>query len=205
MALTITNYTTYDLEYYYADLKRLPRLSREERYHLVTSMSGVPTSPAIPPDDTQVKHQLIEGYLPFAKHLAITLCPPSLYQRLLPDLIGAVNLAVVEATMRCDLSSTLSLDAYIAAYVRGAIKQTIVKDDLLNIPFRARERARAEGTLEQLYAQHRVASLDELMEWFDTDEVEEPPVKPIMPFSACAMASPMITSAGIPPLRSPVS
>ena len=190
MALTITNYTTYDLEYYYADLKRLPRLSREERYHLVTSMSGVPTSPAIPPDDTQVKHQLIEGYLPFAKHLAITLCPPSLYQRLLPDLIGAVNLAVVEATMRCDLSSTLSLDAYIAAYVRGAIKQTIVKDDLLNIPFRARERARAEGTLEQLYAQHRVASLDELMEWFDTDEVEEPPVKPIMPTEAAPLREP---------------
>jgi DNA-directed RNA polymerase specialized sigma subunit len=118
---TITNYTTYDLEYYYADLRRLPRLSREERQHLVTGMSGPQVSPAMP-RETQVKHQLIEGYLPFAKHLAITLCPPTLYQRLLPDLIGAVNLAVVEATMRCDLSSTMSLDAYIAAYVRGAIK-----------------------------------------------------------------------------------
>ncbi len=187
---TITNYTTYDLEYYYADLRRLPRLSREERQHLVTGRSGAPTSPAIP-QDSQVKHQLIEGYLPFAKHLAITLCPPVLYQRLLPDLIGAVNLAVVEATMRCDLGSTLSLDAYIAAYVRGAIKQTLVKDDLLTIPSRARERARAEGTLEYLYAHYRVASLDELMAWFETDEVEEPPVKPIMPTEAAPLRDPL--------------
>jgi RNA polymerase sigma factor (sigma-70 family) len=180
---TITNYTTYDLEYYYADLRRLPRLSRDERQSLVTGMSGAHISPAIS-QETQVKHRLIEGYLAFAKHLAITLCPPSLYQRRLPDLIGAVNLVVVEATMRCDLSSTLNLDAYIAAYVRGAIKQTLVKDDLLNIPYRARARARAEGTLEYLYAQHRIASLDELMEWFDTDGVEEPPIKPILPTEA---------------------
>jgi RNA polymerase sigma factor (sigma-70 family) len=189
MATIITNYTTYDLAYYYADLKGLPRLSREERQHLVTGMSEAQISLTIP-QDTQVKHRLIEGYLPFAKHLAITLCPPTLYQRLLPDLIGAVNLAVVEATMRCDLSSTMSLDAYIAAYVRGAIKRTIVRDDLLNIPYRARERARAEGTLEHLYAQHRVASLDELMAWFETDEVEEPPVKPIMPTEAAPLRDP---------------
>jgi RNA polymerase sigma factor (sigma-70 family) len=190
MTTTITNYTTYDLEYYYADLKRLPRLSREERQHLVTGLSGPQVSPAMP-RETQVKHQLIEGYLPFAKHLAITLCPPTLYQRLLSDLIGAVNLAVVEATMRCDLGSTMSLDAYIAAYVRGAIKQTLVKDDLLNIPFRARERARAEGTLEQLYAHYRVASLDELMAWFETDEVEKPLVKPIMPTEAAPLRDPL--------------
>jgi len=190
MATIITNYTTYDLAYYYADLKGLPRLSREERQRLVTGMSGDPTSPALP-QETQVKHQLIEGYLPFAKHLAITLCPLTLYHRLLPDLIGSVNLAVVEATMRCDLSSTMSLDAYIAAYVRGAIKQTLVKDDLLNIPFRARERARAEGTLEQLYAHYRVASLDELMAWFETDEVEEPPLKPIMPTEAAPLRDPL--------------
>src|SRR5260221_852698 len=187
---TITNYTTYDLDYYYADLKRLPRLSPEERRQLITLASAAPTRPALS-QGTQVKQQLIEGYLPFAKHLAITLCPPTLYQRLLPDLIGAVNLAVVEATMRCDLSSTMSLDAYIAAYVRGTIKQTIVKDDLLTIPSRARERARAEGTLEQLYAQHRVASLDELMAWFETDEVEEPRLKPIMPTEAAPLRDPL--------------
>src|SRR5260370_3964469 len=103
-------------------------------------MSGAQVYPAMP-RETQVKHQLIESYLPFAKHLAITLCPPTLYQRLLPELIGAVNLAVVEAVMRCDLPSTLSLDAYGAAYLPGALKHTIVQDDVLPIPKRARDRA----------------------------------------------------------------
>jgi RNA polymerase sigma factor (sigma-70 family) len=185
----ITNYTTYDLAYYYADLKRLPRLSREDRQSLVIGMPGAHFSPALF-QETQVKHRLIEGYLPFAKHLAITLCPPSLYHRLLPDLIGAVNLTVVEATMRCDLGSTMSLDAYIAAYVRGAIKRTLATDELLPIPARARERAKAEGTLEQLYTQHRIASLDELMAWFETDAVEEPPVKPILPTGAAPLRNP---------------
>jgi RNA polymerase sigma factor (sigma-70 family) len=190
MATIITNYTTYDLAYYYADLKRLPRLSRVERQRLVTGLSGDPPSPALSQDDTQVKHRLIEGYLSFATHLAITLCPPTLYQRLLPDLVGAVNLAVVEATMRCDLSSIMNLDAYTAAYIRGAIKRTIAKDDLLTIPSRARERARAEGTLEHLYAHSRVASLDELMAWFETDEVEEPLVKPICSTEAAPLRDP---------------
>lgn len=191
MATIITNYTTYDLAYYYADLKQLPRLSREDRQSLVTGLSGAHLSPALL-QDTPVKQQLIESYLPFAKHLATTLCPPALYRRLLPDLIGAVNLAVVEATMRCDLGSTLSLDAYIAAYVRGAIKRTLVTAHLLPIPAQAREHAKAEGTLDHLYAQHRVASLDELMEWFDTDEVEEPPVKPILPTKAAPPCDPVL-------------
>jgi RNA polymerase sigma factor (sigma-70 family) len=174
---TITNYTTYDLDYYYADLKRLPRLSQEERQQLITLASASTNRPVFS-HVIQIKQRLIEGYLPFATHLAITLCPPTLYQRLLPDLMGAVNLAVVEATMRCDLSSVLNLDAYIAAYIRGAIKRTIMHDDLLIIPSRVREHARAEGTLEQIYAQSRIASLDEQMRWFATDDLEEPPVSP---------------------------
>jgi RNA polymerase sigma factor (sigma-70 family) len=176
---TITNYTTYDLEYYYADLRRLPHLSKEERWQLIPAATATPTRPALS-QEIQAKHRLIESYLPFAKHLAITLCPPTLYQRLLPDLMGAVNLAVVEATMRCDLSSILNLDAYIAAYIRGAIKRTIIHDDLLIVPARVLEHARAEGTLEQVYAQARIASLDEQMRWFATDDLEEPPVSPII-------------------------
>ncbi len=190
MPTPITNYTTYDLAYYYADLRRLPRLSREKRQHLLTSLSGIPTSLTLSQDDTQVKQRLIESYLPFAKHLAITLCPPTLYQRLLPELIGAVNLAVVEAVVRCDLGSTLSLDAYIAAYVRGTIKRTLATDEALPIPSWARKRAKAEGTLDQLYAQHRVASLDEQMLWFDSDGVEEPLVKPITPTQASPARDP---------------
>ena len=175
----ITNYTIYDLEYYYDDLRRLPHLSKEERWQLIPPAAATPTRPALS-QEIQAKHRLIESYLPFATHLAITFCPPALYQRLLPDLMGAVNLAVVEAMMRCDLSSILNLDAYIAAYIRGAIKRTIMHDDLLIIPYQVREHARAEGTLEQVYARSRIASLDEQMRWFATDDLEEPPVSPII-------------------------
>lgn len=109
MTTAITNYTIYDLAYYYADLRPLPCFSHNERQHLLTVRATRP--------GPQFKQQLIESYLPLAKHLAITLCPPMLYRRLVPELIGAVNLAVVEAVMRADLSSTLSLDAYAASLV----------------------------------------------------------------------------------------
>ncbi len=188
MTIAITNYTTYDLAYYYADLRHLPLLSRDERQRLVTSIAGEASTPA---SLSNVKCQLIESYLPFAKYLAITLCPPALYRCLLPELIGAVNLAVVEAVMRCDLGSTGNLDAYLAAYVRGTIKQTLATDNLLPIPTWARERARAEGTLDSLYARHRLASLDEHMQWFDPDAAEEPLLTPIMSSEAAPERDPV--------------
>ena len=183
MTLPITNYTTYDLAYYYADLRSLSCLSRDERQHLVTSLSAAHSTSAILPE-AQLKQQVIESYLPLAKHLAITLCPPARYHRLLPELIGAVNLAVVEAVMRADLDSTLSLDAYVAAYVRAAIKRTLSTDELLPLPAQARERAKAEGTLDQLHAQRRVVSLDAWMEWFDPVAAEEPLLTPLVPTEA---------------------
>ncbi len=181
MTQPITNYMTYDQAYYYADLKRLPRLSREERQHLVTTLAeAFPTTLPEP----QLKQQLIESYLPFAKHLAITLCPPTLYRRLLPELIGSVNLAVVEAVLRADLGCTLSLDAYVAAYVRAAIKRALSTDDLMPIPAHARKRAQVEGMLDQLHMQSRVASLDAYMERYDPDATEEPLLVPLLPTEA---------------------
>jgi RNA polymerase sigma factor (sigma-70 family) len=185
----ITNYTTYDLDYYYADLKRIPRISGEERRNLISSTAAMPTCPALP-QDSQVKHQLIGSYLHLAKHQAIVLCPPTQYHRLFPDLLGAANLAVVEAVTRCDLATTGDLTAYLAAWVRGAIKRTLTSDDLLPIPSRVQERARAEGTLDHLYAHHRIASLDALTQGSEPDEVEEPVVTPIFPTQAAPPRDP---------------
>jgi hypothetical protein len=39
MVQIVTNYASYDLAYYYADLARLPRFSREERQHLTDSLA----------------------------------------------------------------------------------------------------------------------------------------------------------------------
>jgi RNA polymerase sigma factor (sigma-70 family) len=191
MTTVITNYTTYDLAYYYADLRFLPHLSREERQRLLTDLPEAhPTWATLP--EPQLKQQLIESYLPFAKHLAITLCPATLYRRLLPELIGAVNLAVVEAVMRADLNSTWSLDAYVAAYVRAAIKRTLSTDKLLPIPAQVRERAKAEGTFDQLHMQYRVVSLDAYMAWFDPDASEEPPLTPLLPTEAASERDPAL-------------
>ena len=150
----------------------------------MTGLSGVRNSPTLSQDDVPVKKQLIESYLPFAKHLAITLCPQTLYRRLLPELIGAVNLAVVEAVMRADLNSTWSLDAYVAAYVRAAIKRTLSTDEFLLMPAQARERTETEGTRDQLHRQYRVLSLDAHMAWFDPDAAEEPLLLPLLPTRA---------------------
>jgi RNA polymerase sigma factor (sigma-70 family) len=184
MIQTITHYITYDQAYYYADLQRVPRLSEQQRRHLVTGMTAAHTAPA------QVKYHLIESYLHLAKHLAIVLCPPTHYHRLFPDLLGAANLAVVEALTRRDLATIADLTAYLAAWVRGAIKRTLTRDDLLPIPSRVREQARAEDTLEHLYAQHRIASLDALMQECETDAVEEPVLMPIFPTQAAPPSDP---------------
>ena len=64
MTTPITNYTTYDLAYYYADLRSLPCHSRDERQHLVTGLSAAHSTPATLPE-AQLKQQVIESYLPF--------------------------------------------------------------------------------------------------------------------------------------------
>src|SRR5579884_1928436 len=194
MSTPMTNYTTYDLEYYYTDLKQLPLLSREARYHLATSeIAPQPLTPTTTScERTSRKQRLMEAYLPLAKHLAILHCPPTLYRRLLPDLIGAVNLAVVEAITRCDLGRIRNLDAYLASYVRVAIRRTLSTDDLLPIPWRVRQRAREEGHLDQIYAQYHVASLEALMASHDPDAADEPRLTPLTPTQAAPPRDPAL-------------
>src|SRR5437660_1611985 len=74
MTTPITNYTTYDLAYYYADLKRLAPLSQEQRHTLFSSVSVTQTTRSC--TDAERRQHHIESYLPLVKHLAITLCPP---------------------------------------------------------------------------------------------------------------------------------
>ncbi len=50
MTILITNYTIYDLAYYYADLRSLPCLSREERQHLLTDLSEARSTRATLPE-----------------------------------------------------------------------------------------------------------------------------------------------------------
>src|SRR6266849_4487966 len=187
MTQTITNYTTYDQAYYYADLKRLPRLSEEQRRHLMTSL---PTADDNPHLTAQIKQQLIESYLPLAKYFAIALCPRSRYHRDLPDLIGEANLAVVEVITRSDLTQIDDLTSYLAACVRGRLKGATSNDGLITINHGVRARARERGDADQFDALDHLLSLDEQMAWFDTDDLEEPSATPILPTEAAPPRDP---------------
>ncbi len=185
MTQTITNYTTYDQAHYYADLKRLPRLSEEQRRHLITSI-------ATTDNPTQIKQQLIESYLPLAKYFAIDLCPKSRYQRDLPDLIGVANLTVVEVITRSDLTQVDDLTSYLVAWIRGRLKDATLNDGLIPINYGVRTRARERGDASKFDALSHLLSLDEQMEWFDTDDLEEPQTTPILPTEAAPPRDPVL-------------
>jgi RNA polymerase sigma factor (sigma-70 family) len=185
MTPTMTNYTTYDQAYYYADLKRLPRLSEEQRRHLIARLP-------IADNPTAIKHQLIESYLPLAKYFAINLCPTSRYQRDLPDLIGVANLTVVEVITRNDLTQIDDLTSYLAAWIRGRLKHTTTHDGLIKVNREVLTRAREKGDATQFDALEHLLSLDEYMAWFPTDEMEEPRALPITPPEAAPARDPVL-------------
>src|SRR5258708_4558582 len=186
MTTPITNYTTYDQAYYYADLKRLPRLSEEERRHLITSMQ-IAEGPHL---TTQIKHHLIESYLPLAKYFAIDLCPKSRYQHDLPERSGVAKLTVGEVITRSNLTQIEALTSSLVAWMRGRIKGAIAYSVLVKIDHQTRVRAREKGETDQVYALDHLLSLDEQMEWFDTDDLQEPSAMPILPTEAAPPRDP---------------
>ncbi len=168
MATIITTYTTYDLRYYYADTKRLPRLSNEEERTLIASLAP-PTPPSLPAQQlAQVKQRLVEGHLGLATCIAIDLCPrrcPDLFA----DLVQEANLALVQATNHFDYVRGGDFTAYCAAWMRGKVKKALSEDRLLKVDAATRQQARQEGTLDEVYALQRPSSLDLLLDEDDPD------------------------------------
>src|SRR6266567_68397 len=185
MTLLITNYSTYDQAYYYADLKSLPHLSEEDRRSLIIRL---PTTD----NPTHLKQHLIESYLHFARHYAIDLCPMSRYHRDLPDLIGIANLTMVEVISRTDLTQVNDLTSYLAAYIKGRLREATINDGLIHITSSVRSRARERGDTTRFEALDHLLSLDEQMEWFDTDDLQEPPATPLLPTEAAPERDPVL-------------
>ena len=166
MATIITNYTTYDMAYYYRDTKRLPRLSKEEERQLVASLAAPTSLPA--QQIIQVKQRLIEGHLGLAICIAADLCPRRC-RDLYPDLVQEANLALIQATNRCDYTSSSNFTAYVAAWMRGRVKQALADDSLIKIDYDARQRAQQCGTLDELRALQHPLCLDCLLDEHDPD------------------------------------
>jgi RNA polymerase sigma factor (sigma-70 family) len=168
MATIITNYTTYDMAYYYRDTKRLPRLCKEEERQLVASLAA-PTSPSLPAQQiTHIKQRLIEGHLGLATCIAADLCPRRC-RDLYPDLVQEANLALIQATNRCDYTSGGNFTAYVAAWMRGRVKQALSDDSLIKINYESRQRAQQSGTLDEVRALQHPLSLDCLLDEHDPD------------------------------------
>ena len=184
MATIITNYTTYDMAYYYRDTKRLPRLSKEEERQLVASLAA-PTPPSLPAQQmTHIKQRLIEGHLGLATCIAADLCPRRC-RDLYADLVQEANLALIQATNRFDYSRGGNFTAYVAAWMRGRVKQALADDSLIKIDYDARQRAQQRGTLDELRALQHPLSLDCLLDEHDPDSTLldslEAPSKPTTP------------------------
>jgi RNA polymerase sigma factor (sigma-70 family) len=168
MATILTDYTTYDLRYYYRDTKRLPCLPKEEERRLVASLAA-PTAASLPAQQiTHIKQRLIEGHLGLATSIVIELCPRRC-RDLFPDLVQEANLALIQATNRCDYMNSGNFTAYVAAWMRGKVKQALADDSLIKIDSDARKRAQQRGTLDQVYALQHPLSLDCLLDEDDPD------------------------------------
>ena len=166
MARILTNYTTYDMAYYYRDTKYLPHLCKEEECQLVASLA-IPTS--LPAQQiAHSKQRLIEGHLGLATSIAAELCPRRC-RDLYPDLVQEANLALIQATNHYDYTKSGNFTAYVAAWMRWRVKQALADDSLIKINSDARKLARQHGTLDELRALQHPLSLDCLLEEDDPE------------------------------------
>jgi len=173
MAAVITNYTIYDMEYYYADLAHLPRSYDEECQQLLADAAHMPHV------DTQTRNRLIEGHLSLATHIAIKRCPPSHYQSL-PDIVGEVALTLINAVDRYDFQAGRDFPSYVVACTDSAIKRVIGNERLIRIPSSTMWNAKRQGTEQRLY-ELQPESLDAYMTYFDTGTPREPLAFPLLP------------------------
>jgi RNA polymerase sigma factor (sigma-70 family) len=126
----VSNNDVIDLvDAYSADLETIERLSPEEHDALIRN-AGEQNQSSL---DRETRNKLLEEYLPLAKNMVLKLCP-SAYQYLLPDMLGDLNLTLVQAMERIDPHAMISLKAYICSYIRGSIRETINRRRVLHIP-----------------------------------------------------------------------
>ena len=186
------HWSTHDLDEYYAQIKQIPRLSKEEQQQLVTLLAHSEQGPPAHAPDTlrAARHRLMEGHLRRAAAIAVRECPPWRY-RLLPELIEAANLVLVEAMRRCDMQHPADLSSYLLATVRGAVRRVLANENLIRVPDTTRQHARAHGTAER-FAVFATASLEVLMHPFEDEGEREPCAAPLLPTTVAPARDPAL-------------
>ena len=104
--------------------------------------------------------------------------------------IGIANLTVAEVISRANLTQINDLTSYLAAYLRGRLKEATINDGLIPITSSVRARARQRGETSRFEALDHLLSLDEQMAWFYTGDLEEPPATPVLPTEAAPERDP---------------
>ncbi len=161
---------------YYADLAYAKHLSAEEQQALIAETAQHATHL-----DRDARNRFIEEYLALAKNLVLKHCP-STYCYLLPDIIGEVNLALVQAAERYNILTPGKFSTYIHSVVEGAIKTTIYNRRIIRIPRTTLRDARQRGTEEHLL-QLEPISIEAYMQGLEM-EGEEPVMQPLLPTEA---------------------
>ncbi len=97
---------------------------------------------------------------------------------------------MVEVITRSDLTQVDDLTSYLAAWIRGRLKAATQNSGLIKINHGVRTRGREKGDANQFEALDHLLSLDEQMEWFETDDLEEPHATPLTPTEAAPPRDP---------------
>jgi RNA polymerase sigma factor (sigma-70 family) len=173
------------LRAYSVDLACAQHLSEEEQQALMTAAAQQGRSSL----DQETRNQLLEEYLHLMKCLAMRWCPPE-YRSLLPDIIGTVNLMLVEVATTFDPREAREghLRAYLCSCIRGAVSEAIHHRRVIAVPRTAVQKALDQGQHEQLN-DWTAGSLEEHMERLKKEDVE-PMMVPLLPTEASPEADP---------------
>ncbi len=143
---------------YTCDLRRLPRLSDEERNHLVALLAE---AGRVPSHAAQPAHErLIEGHLWLATVVAWECCPKE-RRPLIPDLIQEASLCLVQFAASFDYTSGENFTAWATVALRNQVRCAIGDDRLVRVPRKVRSRLRKTERLADLDA-FQPLSLDEV-------------------------------------------
>jgi RNA polymerase sigma factor (sigma-70 family) len=164
------------LSAYYADLAALGTFSDEDVQALLAeaALRGFPL-------DREMRNRLVEAHLALAKHLALKYCP-STYRCLLPDILGDINLVLLQAVERHDPLQSAKMRTYLYSFILGSMRTTINQRRLISIPGYVVREYMQQGTPQLLDALEPL-SIQSYVQWLDM-QGEDPPMRPLQPTEA---------------------
>lgn len=167
---------------YRADLAQITPLNEQEQQRLLELLAQSSTQERI-----EARNRLLEPYLWMASWYAIRCCPAS-FADLLPDIIGQVNLNLLQGVERFARTEPAAgkrqakLSTYLLACVERAVAETLNEHHLVSIPQPVWKEAARRGTLESL-EQVQPLSLDLAIQWHEY-EAGDLPMRPTLPTEA---------------------